>query len=279
MGYLGKITGKVFNYVGRKASSLGARFEAKGATAKGVESTVVNRKPAGPTVSEIISRQPKALPAPSAEQLAASKPVLSTAKLTGYGVEQLDMTQVITKDGTHIRYYRYPGKDRVVFQTNTKGALRQEYAPRANGDFTYLKSIGDEQYLVQKKGDETIINKRTMVYDRGKRQQVGEDVLVDNKYRGNFFIRHLKGVNGYDRTGGAVYDKNFYDGKAKKILFDIKGIRDRQMVPQVSNDIEKYLFAEKVKDYGFNVDEAGYLLNYKIDDINIIDDLLKPYKA
>lgn len=278
MGYLGKITGKVFNYVGRKASSLGARFEAKGATAKGVESTVVNRKPAGPTLSEIISRQPKALPAPSAEQLAASKPVLSTAKLTGYGVEQLDMTQVITKDGTHIRYYRYPGKDRVVFQTNTKGALRQEYAPRANGDFTYLKSIGDEKYLVQKKGDETIINKRTMVYDRGKRQQVGEDVLVDNKYRGNFFIRHLKGVNGYDRTGGAVYHKAFYGEKPLKTLFEIKnGSKSRLMVPD--NITLRDSIADQVKDYGFNVDPSGHLLNYTPDDINIIDDLLKPYKA
>ena len=277
---ISRIIGKVFGYAGRKMTSAGAKFEAKAskyaATAVKDTERVVARPavPQGPTLSEVISKQPKALPAPTPQQLAAERPLLNTAKLTGYGPEQLNMTQVITKDGTHMRYYRKPGSDRVVFDTATKGALRTERFHGANGDFTYLKSVGNEKYLVSKQGDLTFINKRSMAYDRGMNQQVGNDMVLDNKYNANLKLEKQYGTNGYRKNSGDIYFKD----TSSKSSFEFGPkyeVVDGRTVTCNGRSSDARWICERAEKAGLQVSQYGNI-GYKP---NVIDNLLSSYKA
>lgn len=277
---ISRIIGKVFGYAGRKMTSAGAKFEAKAskyaATAVKDTERVVARPavPQGPTLSEVISKQPKALPAPTPQQLAAERPLLNTAKLTGYGSEQLNMTQVITKDGTHMRYYRKPGSDRVVFETATKGALRTERFHGANGDFTYLKSVGNEKYLVQKQGDLTFINKRSMAYDRGMNQQVGNDMVLDNKYNANLKLEKQYGTNGYRKNSGDIYFKD----TSSKSSFEFgpkHEVVDGRTVTCNGRSSDANRVCERAEEAGLQLSQYGNI-GYKP---NVIDNLLASYKA
>jgi len=277
---ISRIIGKVFGYAGRKMTSAGAKFEAKAskyaATAVKDTERVVARPavPQGPTLSEVISKQPKALPAPTPQQLAAERPLLNTAKLTGYGPEQLNMTQVITKDGTHMRYYRKPGSDRVVFDTATKGALRTERFHGANGDFTYLKSVGNEKYLVSKQGDLTFINKRSMAYDRGMNQQVGNDMVLDNKYNANLKLEKQYGTNGYRKNSGDIYFKD----TSSKSSFEFGPkyeVVDGRTVTCNGRSSDARWICERAEKAGLQLSQYGNI-GYKP---NVIDNLLSSYKA
>ncbi len=277
---ISRIIGKVFGYAGRKMTSAGARFEARASkfTASAVKDTekVVTRPavPQGPTLSEIISKQPKALPAPTPQQLAAERPLLNTAKLTGYSSEQLNMTQVITKDGTHMRYYRKPGSDRVVFETATKGALRTERFNGANGDFIYLKAIGEQKYLVSKQGDLTFINKRSMAYDRGMNQQVGKDMVLDNRYNANLKLEKQYGTNGYRKNSGDVH---FKDTSSKASFeFDPKYefVDGRSVTCNGRSSDASWIF-QRAEKAGLQISEYGEI-EYKP---NVIDNLLSSFKA
>ena len=277
---ISRIIGKVFGYAGRKMTSAGAKFEAKAskyaATAVKDTERVVARSavPQGPTLSEVISKQPKALPVPTPQQLAAERPLLNTAKLTGYGSEQLNMTQVITKDGTHMRYYRKPGSDRVVFETATKGALRTERFHGANGDFTYLKSVGNEKYLVQKQGDLTFINNRSMAYDRGMNQQVGNDMVLDNKYNANLKLEKQYGTNGYRKNSGDIYFKE----TSTKASFEFGPkyeVVDRRTVTCNGRFSDANWICERAEKAGLQLSQYGNI-GYKP---NVIDNLLASYKA
>ena len=277
---ISRIIGKVFGYAGRKMTSAGAKFEAKAskyaATAVKDTERVVARPavPQGPTLSEVISKQPKALPAPTPQQLAAEQPLLNTAKLTGYGPEQLNMTQVITKDGTHMRYYRKPGSDRVVFETATKGALRTERFHGANGDFTYLKSIGDQKYLVSKQGDLTFVNKRSMAYDRGMNQQVGNDMVLDNKYNANLKLETQYGTNGYRKNSGDIYFKE----TSTKASFEFGPkyeVVDGRTVTCNGRSSDANWICERAEKAGLQLSQYGNI-GYKP---NVIDGLLASYKA
>ncbi len=269
---ISRIIGKVFGYAGRKMTSAGARFEARASkfTASAVKEPEVLK---GPTLSEIISKQPKALPAPTQQQLAAERPLLNTAKLTGYGSEQLNMTQVITKDGTHIRYYRKPGDDRVVFETATKGALRTERFNGENGNFIYLKSIGDQKYLVQKQGDLTFINRRSMAYDRGMNQQIGTDMVLDNKYGANLKLEKQYGTNGYRKNSGNIY---FKDGAQNK-SFEFAENGCVQVKGGYKDAIEYfgYFSNKNSRELGLQISQYGEI-EYKP---NVIDNLLSSFKA
>lgn len=277
---ISRIIGKVFGYAGRKMTSAGAKFEAKAskyaATAVKDTERVVARPavPQGPTLSEVISKQPKALPAPTPQQLAAEQPLLNTAKLTGYGPEQLNMTQVITKDRTHMRYYRKPGSDRVVFETATKGAFRTERFHGANGDFTYLKSIGDQKYLVSKQGDLTFINKRSMAYDRGMKQQVGSDMVLDNKYNANLKLEKQYGTNGYRKNSGDIYFKE----TSTKASFEFGPkyeVVDGRTVTCNGRSSDANWICERAEKAGLQLSQYGNI-GYKP---NVIDNLLASYKA
>lgn len=277
---ISRIIGKVFGYAGRKMTSAGAKFEAKAskyaATAVKDTERVVARPavPQGPTLSEVISKQPKALPAPTPQQLAAEQPLLNTAKLTGYGSEQLNLSQVITRDGTHMRYYRKPGSDRVVFETATKGALRTERFHGANGDFTYLKSVGNEKYLVQKQGDLTFINKRSMAYDRGMNQQVGNDMVLDNKYNANLKLEKQYGTNGYRKNSGDIYFKE----TSTKASFEFGPkyeVVDGRTVTCNGRSSDANWICERAEKAGLQLSQYGNI-GYKP---NVIDNLLASYKA
>lgn len=270
---ISRIIGKVFGYAGRKMTSAGARFEARASkfTASAVKEPEVLK---GPTLSEIISKQPKALPAPTQQQLAAERPLLNTAKLTGYGSEQLNMTQVITKDGTHIRYYRKPGNDRVVFETATKGALRTERFNGANGDFIYLKAIGDQKYLVQKQGDLTFINRRSMAYDRGMNQQIGTDMVLDNKYGANLKLERQYGTNGYRKNSGDVHFKD----TSSKVSFEFDPkyeIVDGRSVTCNGRSSDVSWIYQRAEKAGLQISQYGEI-EYKP---NVIDNLLSSFKA
>ena len=277
---ISRIIGKVFGYAGRKMTSAGAKFEAKAskyaATAVKDTERVVARPavPQGPTLSEVISKQPKALPAPTPQQLAAERPLLNTAKLTGYGSEQLNLSQVITRDGTHMRYYRKPGEDKVIFETATKGALHTERFNSANGDFIYLKSIGDQKYLVSKQGDLTFINKRSMAYDRGMNQQVGNDMVLDNKYNANLKLEKQYGTNGYRKNSGDIYFKE----TSTKASFEFGPkyeVVDGRTVTCNGRSSDANWICERAEKAGLQLSQYGNI-GYKP---NVIDNLLASYKV
>ena len=99
----------------------------------------------GPAWSEICARQPLALPAPTAAQLAKDVPTVCVPKvLNGLNLSELRMSQEILKDGTHVRYFRAPGNNKILLKMKDKGILHQEWIYGQNGGpnhFTYVKSF------------------------------------------------------------------------------------------------------------------------------------------
>lgn len=185
MGILGKIFTSAGKFLGKSAAKCefyAARYGAKGVKQAANSTTRVANVP---NMFDVIKAKadamPLALPAPTAEKLIASRPKLNTGKLFGYGSDQLHMSQKITKDGTHIRYYRKPGSNKISLKTADKGILHQEwaYGDRA-GELTYLKNVGNDMYLLRKRDGYTQIAKQSQKYKDGINQTVGSETLIGN---------------------------------------------------------------------------------------------------
>ncbi len=170
------------------------------------------------TIKAKADAMPLALPAPTAEQLAAARPKLNTGKLFGYGSDQLHLSQEIAKDGTHIRYYRIPGNNKIVLKTADKGLLHQEwaYGNRA-GDLTYLKTVGDDVYLLRKKDGITEIAKRTKKYKDGIDQTLTTESVIGNGMNRT----RIEGFNGAVDDNVAVNYISRFSEKRKKVTLPL----------------------------------------------------------
>lgn len=145
--------GKFFTSVGKKSQNIGAKFNAK--VGKSSES-IMNAKPRqvksydGPTISEMAAKQPLALPPASAETVAASQPTINVAKVLGRNLNELNMSQVVSRNGTHIRYYREPGCNKILLKTETQGNFHREIVPDYRGTGNHLQVTqtgGETRYL------------------------------------------------------------------------------------------------------------------------------------
>ncbi len=179
---IGKLIGKGISYLGRTFTRTGSRMEQAAARQLGTDAKVTQttaRKFEGPTLSELIAGQPKALPAPTAEQVLASYPRVNTGKVLGKTVDDLNMSQVVTADGVHVRYYRAPGSDKVLMKTEDSGIFHRDtiYDFKGDGNRLVIKQVGDETTYVHTTKNSVQIRKDKNVFKDGISQRVSEDNL------------------------------------------------------------------------------------------------------
>lgn len=169
----------------------------------------------GPSLMDRVKMQPLALPAPTAEQLAADIPQVAVSKVFGGRVKpgELRMSQEILADGSHVRYFRGPGSDKVLIKMKDKGKVHEEWISSNYGDL-YVKSSGDgSRYVVNKNGKFTQVEQRSVQYKDGMDQTVstndlyytGEDGMKLHMYNGNGVN---KGKTKCDITG-KIYDDEY----------------------------------------------------------------------
>lgn len=171
-----------------------------GTSAKKASEAAAKAKTAysGPTMLDLIKKQPKALPRPTAQQLAADKPSVFVPKVTHLNADELRMSQEILKDGTHVRYFRDPESDKVLIKTKDKGILHQEWInPGDKNNFIYIKKAGNDRYILKKSGDYTQIEQSTVKYKDGINQKISTNDLYYTDYIGTRARLHKsKGFNG-----------------------------------------------------------------------------------
>lgn len=152
----------------------------------------------GPTITQLAERMPLALPAPSPEALAAARPRVNVGKALNRNLDELRMSQVITKDGTHIRYYRGAESDKILLKTADKGTLHQEWiSGHSPEQLTYIKSTGGgDRYIMKRDGNFVQIEKRSTQYKDGIYQTTSTNDLYFSDYAGGGFHRQdVKGFN------------------------------------------------------------------------------------
>lgn len=182
----------------------------------------------GPTLSDMAAKMPLALPAPTAEALAAARPRVNVAKvLNGRNLDELRMSQVITKNGTHVRYYRGAESDKILLKTADKGLLHQEWVyGRSPEELTYIKTIGGDRYIMKREGNLVQMEKRSIQYKDGINQTVSTNDLYFNDGAGNgFHRRDVKGFNGNDSKTLEIRDHyTVYPGREyeKVVPYHIK---------------------------------------------------------
>lgn len=99
-----------------------------GAKAAAKTATKAEKVYHGPSLIDMVKRQPLALPAPSAKQLAADVPQVMVPKvLGGKNLNELRMTQEILADGSHVRYFRGKDSDKILIKMKDHGRLHQEW--------------------------------------------------------------------------------------------------------------------------------------------------------
>lgn len=161
----------------------------------------------GPTITQMVERMPLALPAPSAEALAAARPRVNVGKALNRNLDELRMSQVITKDGTHVRYYRGAESDKILLKTANKGTLHQEWIYGASPEqLTYVKSTGGgDRYIMKRDGNFVQLEKRATQYKDGINQTTSTNDLYFADGAGNGFHRYYeKGFNGAESSGLSV---------------------------------------------------------------------------
>lgn len=189
--------------------------------AKTAAKTSAKAKPAyhGPSIMDMVKRQPLALPAPTAEQLAADVPQVMVSKvLGGRNLNELRMTQEILADGSHVRYFRAPGNDKILIKMKDKGKLHQEWI-NSNRGKVYVKSTGDgSRYVVNKNGNFVQVHNQSVKYKDGMDQTIStNDLYYNNNVGTGFHIRQEKGFNGEQSANfdiiDTIRDSRFPDGK------------------------------------------------------------------
>ena len=179
-----------------------------GREAKTAAKATANKAPVykGPSMSDIVRQQPLALPAPSAEQLAADIPQVVVPKvLGGRNLDELRMTQEILADGTHVRYFRGPESNKILIKMHDKGKLHQEWINKENGRL-YIKSTGDgSRYVVNKDGNFIQIEQRAVKYKDGMDQTISTNDLYYSDHNGTGLHFHKgNGFNGEQTTYGEL---------------------------------------------------------------------------
>ncbi len=257
---------------------------------------VVAQKPIfkGPTITELAERMPLALPAPSAEVIAAAKPRVNVGKALGMNVDELRMSQVITKDGTHVRYFRGPKDDRILIKTADKGINHQEWITPNSDTMTYMHQVGDNQrYIIKKQGNLTQIEQSNIQYCDGINQKV---VKNDQYYYNGQISYHRaqkKGFNGTktdhtDMRGtveGFTYNENGQRVPVPKKYYAVaEGTRFSarpKNIPTCENSIDDLCSTQGEEIADKAIKQAKCAHKYAVD--NFIDDfdeaLFGAYKA
>ena len=199
---IGKLVAKSMSYFGKSFTRTGARMEkaaAKhlGTGVKSGQTAAVNYR--GKSLSELVANQPKTLPMPTSEQILASYPRVNTGKVLGRNLDELSMTQVVKADGTHVRYYRNPGSDKLLMKTEDKGILHKEtiFDYKNGGDRLIFKQIGDDKTFVHSTLNSVQNKKDKKRFKDGIWQRVSEDDLyIRFGEKGRIHRSRTKGVNG-----------------------------------------------------------------------------------
>jgi len=143
-----------------------------------------------------------ALPAPSAAQLAKDVPSVCVPKvLNGLNLSELKMTQEILKDGTHVRFFRAPGSNKILIKMEDKGLLHKEWIYGKNGgpeNFTFVKSVGNgDRYVVVKNGNHVQVEQEAIKYKDGINQKVStNDLYYTNNVDSRYHFSAKQGFNG-----------------------------------------------------------------------------------
>jgi len=161
----------------------------------------------GPTITQMAERMPLALPAPSAEALAAARPRVNVGKALNRNLDELRMSQVITKDGTHVRYYRGAESDKILLKTADKGTLHQEWIYGGSPEqLTYVKSTGGgDRYIMRRDGNFVQVEKSATQYKDGINQTIStNDLYFADGAGSGFHRRDVKGLNGAETAEFSV---------------------------------------------------------------------------
>lgn len=211
----------------------------------------------GPTISQLAERMPLALPAPSAEALAAAKPRVNVGKALNRNLDELRMSQVVTKDGTHVRYYRGAESDRILLKTADKGSLHQEWIyGQAPEQLTYIKTTGGgDRYIMKRNGNLVQVEKRATQYKDGINQTTSTNDLYFNDGAGNgFHRRDLQGFNGM-----------------RSAELEVRGQVEVTRYGAYKPEIGKYETYQEMKPY--YVKNAGFGHNNRTEAQNLVLDL------
>ncbi len=149
-----------------------------------------------------IKNKPLLLSAPTKAQVAARTPRFNIGKVSGgLNLEELNMSQVVKADGTHFRYYRKPGSNKLFLVTEDKGIMHKEtiYGFKGENNVTTLNQVGDELTIIHQtpKGASKIY-KEKMVFKDGINQKTAETTTYINSqsYDIRRIIRSKSGING-----------------------------------------------------------------------------------
>ena len=154
-----------------------------------------------PTLSELFPRQPLALPAPTAAQLAKDVPTVCVPKvLNGLNLSELRMSQEILKDGTHVRYFRAPGNNKILLKMEDQGICHKEWIYGKHGgpdNFTFIKTVGNgDRYVCIKNGNHVQVQKEAIKYKDGINQKISTNDLYYSDTMGTGY--HYNVTNGYN---------------------------------------------------------------------------------
>lgn len=254
----------------------------------------------GPTLSEMCARQPLALPAPTAAQLAKDVPTVCVPKvLNGLNLSELRMSQEILKDGTHVRFFRAPGNNKILLKMEDKGLLHKEWIYGQHGgpnNFIFVKTVGNgDRYVCVKNGNHVQVQKEAVKYKDGINQKVSTNDLYYSDTMGTGY--HYNVTNGYNGVNTSCLDVRgkypdhtyVYDEAAKR------SVKQNFEKLYILNDIGSYRrhLSQNAYDFLGNLYKKSENVYLKVhDDINraregvkanFIDDiqetLFAPYRA
>ena len=197
-----------------------------GAKAAAKTATKAEKVYHGPSLIDMVKRQPLALPAPSAKQLAADVPQVMVPKvLGGKNLNELRMTQEILADGSHVRYFRGKDSDKILIKMKDHGRLHQEWINSDKGKI-YIKTTGNgDRYVAHTNGNYTQIEKRAVKYKDGMDQTISTNDLYYNDHNGNgIHIQQAKGFNGEETAScdvlGSIKENQTINGKKSTYQVD-----------------------------------------------------------
>ena len=209
----------MFGYSAKRGAQSGAQKVAQ----SGAQKVAQKAGFSAPLFSEQVARQPLALPAPTAAQLAKDVPMVCVPKvLNGLNLSELRMSQEILKDGTHVRYFRAPGSNKILIKMEDKGIVHKEWIYGKNGgpdDFTFVKSVGNgDRYVCVKKGNHVQVEQQAIKYKDGIEQKVSKNDAYYNDHCGTGY--HVSEIKGFDgKTSGVATIR----GEYTHTVSDLKG--------------------------------------------------------
>ena len=162
-----------------------------------------------------VTEAPLALPPATAETVARDIPRMNLNRLGIGNVDELEMSRVVLKDGTYVRYFRRPGSNRVVFEMKDFGLLHEEKCPSGPHGIVELRQIGkNETAIIQRNGNcyQRYVE-NTKQYGKGKDQTISDHFRLENNPNQALIIEEHKGLNGEENSRTILARRlNYNDG-------------------------------------------------------------------